>query len=779
MLYTLPVALLTIVNMAGQAVFPEFPVAYRQSLKRFVLFTDIEGRGKTSLVDFLSMQILQVDPDGAMRLVANMPFFARPFSGEVFSRLHMQQWDFVDVDNDGDDDLVFLGTSSTDGKLATVLNQDGILPASIVQKPVRSSLPAPADRVIFADMNGDDIIDALTLDRFDKTVSLAFGNGAGGFIAQTIANGLLGKTLLRLSLRDLDGRPGAEAFGLDLATLRFELLSRTQSGEWVVRKTFPESVRVSNAVIGDINSDGMNDIVFSGAQMHIAINQGNFQFQSIQADLNGNSFRLLEIGDLNNDGQPELIGSLQFVPGKQLAIAEITNAGEFTITNTMTISGGEFAGVSGRLRLVDVNNDSRLDIVSDEDNMIIWNLGHGRFTSFEHLKGPQVAGASGNTLGVVTDAKAIDIDNDGDMDIVAASWVFGVTLLENRGDRIFMPRIIASDLKNSKLLLRDVTNDGQVDVVVASADQQAIIIFENNSGAFTEYKRFPTTGVVAFLEPLQRQGATFAFVWGSSEIGEIGAIYRDAANQLTESNRVKVAESFLFMTAGLVRRDDARRGDMYVVIKGAPRRDCGPLLHFIFNRGAAIEAAAPMPDVPDAQFAVFFSDLPNNVFAPVKLVVTHQSGSRMSLYQSTDKDFFLLSQQNFLFPSDPPLFKDLDQNGVIDALSPYGDQAFLFLGDGRGSFVVTQAVHTGKILDVADLDNDSDLDLISSASSSGLSVVWNRTREPFGRRCRQDQDADGVIGKVDLLKLLQHWGDRSGPSALLEMLSNWGVCPVN
>ena len=128
----------------------------------------------------------------------------------------------------------------------------------------------------------------------------------------------------------------------------------------------------------------------------------------------------------------------------------------------------------------DLNGDGFIDVVSASTtgDTVIWfkNNGGGNFNSEQII--------SNNVNGVVS-VYAADMDGDGDMDVLSASYINKVSWHENiDGLGTFNNEHIISELTNGahSVHAEDMDNDGDMDVLSASAIDNKIAWYENLDG---------------------------------------------------------------------------------------------------------------------------------------------------------------------------------------------------------------------------------------------------------------------------------------------------------
>jgi hypothetical protein len=150
--------------------------------------------------------------------------------------------------------------------------------------------------------------------------------------------------------------------------------------------------------------------------------------------------------------------------------------------------------------VADMDNDGDLDIVSASyiDDTIAWYENNGN------------ANPSWSAVDIATDADGArsvfvaDMDNDGDMDIVSASKDDD-TIAWYENDGAADPSWAASDIATSadgarSVFVADMDNDGDLDIVSASDVDDTIAWYENNAG-IPEFSNIlmPIVSVIAIV----------------------------------------------------------------------------------------------------------------------------------------------------------------------------------------------------------------------------------------------------------------------------------------
>ncbi|WP_055443371.1 T9SS type A sorting domain-containing protein [Lacinutrix himadriensis] len=260
-----------------------------------------------------------------------------------------------------------------------------------------------------------------------------------------------------------------------------------------VTKNISAGTSVSAA---DLDGDGDFDIIASGGELFSSITRklvwyenldglGNFGTeQIILAD--GTYTEAIHVADLDNDNDIDIL-VVSAVSDKVIWFENINGNGIFSTEQIITTETDSPQSVS----TADLDSDGDLDVLTTSliDDKLAW---------YENTNGTgdfgvqQVISISGN--GAI-DAKAADFDNDGDLDIVLASRLDDtVAWYENLdGNGVFgAENIIYTDDNPGqaiKVIAVDVDNDGDLDVLSASVEYAGVVVwFENvdGYGAFGE-----------------------------------------------------------------------------------------------------------------------------------------------------------------------------------------------------------------------------------------------------------------------------------------------------
>jgi hypothetical protein len=248
------------------------------------------------------------------------------------------------------------------------------------------------------------------------------------------------------------------------------------------------TVVVNNAPSGakldawiDFNGDGSWDITADQIAANVSVVEGSNSISfnvpaNIPASPKYARFRLSAAGGLS----PRGAAADGEVEDYQLTIASPRSSkAHFGPAEGLAKVGGE------GLDVVDVDQDGDLDLVSGSfsDGTIAWEENDGQQNFTVHVLEKDL-NTSGN--GVLSIASA-DLDGDGDIDFIsAASERYSIAWHENDGQQNFTTHaIVPANGRGRFVETGDVDGDGDADIVAIA--NQRLSWFENSNGSFTEH----------------------------------------------------------------------------------------------------------------------------------------------------------------------------------------------------------------------------------------------------------------------------------------------------
>jgi hypothetical protein len=365
-----------------------------------------------------------------------------------------------------------------------------------------------------------------------------------------------------------------------------------------------------------------------------------------------------------------------------------------------------------------------------------------RDLSSTHL--PEVAKAAGQRS---MEARAVDVDADGDLDLIVAREARPNVLLLNDGQGRFSDasgRIPQVALDSEDIAVGDFDRDGDPDVVIVTEDPVGGVRYNeyylnDGQGNFSDvHTRLPPTiesNAVAAAD-IDKDGDLDLVV---GDRGRERALMNDGRGFFSDESATRLPAVPLDATQDVTLGDVDRDGDLDLVV--ANEQGTNQLL---LNDGRGFFTPAPAGSLPLRQTreATRNADLGDvDGDGDLDLVVANEQGTNQLLLND-GRGFFTPAPEGSL-----PLRQtreatrnadlgDVDGDGDLDLLFANvsfggGDpQGRLLLNDGRGVFSdVTSARLAGMVVgaidaDLVDLDGDGDIDIVTAHFPAGPFRVY-------------------------------------------------------
>ncbi|MEO0404952.1 MAG: FG-GAP-like repeat-containing protein, partial [Bacteroidota bacterium] len=225
----------------------------------------------------------------------------------------------------------------------------------------------------------------------------------------------------------------------------------------------------------DLNGDLSPDLVVFGANgLATAMNLGggNFGNETVIAP-NYTDVRDYHFEDIDGDGNLDIVGCAY--NADQVFWLRNTGAGTFGPLQIVN----SFANAANSVFAADLDNDGDMDILSTTfvDSQVAWYQNNGD----EIFSSPIIIESVDFNLAM--DIEAEDMDNDGDMDVIACSRTNGLNYYENLGNGTFSNAQFPFNGTNqvSQIAITDIDANGAEDIVYLMFDNN-IIFWQPNLG---------------------------------------------------------------------------------------------------------------------------------------------------------------------------------------------------------------------------------------------------------------------------------------------------------
>lgn len=498
--------------------FTSITIASGMTGATHVVVNDFDGDGDPDIA--AGMQTA-----GAMRLFRNEgnANFTNILLGNISTPRRLVQ---QDVDQDGDIDLLYAGTggvgyfrndggtfvqqslftySGVRGVAMADMNGDGyndLLYADYTENDMRlsnyntatgsflgGSIALDTDfdyasMIMAADLNGDGLMDAVCGSSFDIRVYI--NNGNDTYTNRRLNRYLGGARGVCHGDLDNDGDIDMMAVG----GLFMNWYKNDGTGKMtanVVREGLGR-IEVSGAIYlaaADMDGDGDMDVVLSerlGNRISWIENLGGGNFAKHSVSFLSDAYGCEPV-DFDGDGDMDVLGSSLNGGG----VYWFENDGNQNFTQRLINSS--YASPY-EVRAFDYDNDGDMDVVSacysnlDVTGKVILfrNMGNGTFQA------QTVDAAAPGT----TSVQWVDLDGDGDMDIVAS--LGGNSRLkwyENNGESIpsFTGHVMAYGVQNATYMMAtDLDGDGDIDLIASALNARSTLWFENDGNqVFTRH----------------------------------------------------------------------------------------------------------------------------------------------------------------------------------------------------------------------------------------------------------------------------------------------------
>jgi hypothetical protein len=424
----------------------------------------------------------------------------------------------ADVNGDGNLDVV-VADGANPGNIWTLLgNGDGTLqaPTSVsFSGQLAVGTPVSFNPIVFADFNGDGILDFAGAEATTNQITVYLGQAQGTYSAGVPLS-------TPNSVYDSCFAAGGNLNGqTDIVTANcrddsFTVYVNSGAGTFQTGVYYPTSAQVpypgASPValsIADVNGDGNNDIISTNIQsgdvsVFLGNGDGTVRVPAVGYATGGSPHSPALISDFNGDGKADLL-----VPDQEFSFVYLQGYGDGTFRSAMdyyALPGDGYEPNGVGIASGDFNGDGIPDIVIGNTNS---NPNSGITVFLSNPDGSMQPGVSYFPSGSNYQLEYVvvgDFNGDGILDIAAADFFNGVVqIFTGKGDGTFqVGQTYSTDSVNGAnalgLVAGDFNGDGKLDLAVVnnhgtSADVGVLI--NNGSGGFNSVVNYPLSNLAS------------------------------------------------------------------------------------------------------------------------------------------------------------------------------------------------------------------------------------------------------------------------------------------
>jgi hypothetical protein len=634
--------------------------------------------------------------------------------------------------------------------------------------------------VAVGDFNNDSELDITFANSGTENIGVLYGYGNGSFTNQTTFPTGLDSIPQAVAIGDFNNDQRLDIVVADSGTDNVLTLLRYDTGalgDQKVYSTGNDSYPLSVAV-GDLNNDGWLDFVVANNAMHevvvfLGLGNGTFSDQKTYSTGIHSSPSCIAIADFNNDSHLDIIVcnwlscnigiflgsgngtfSNQIIydtgPNSQpqsIAIGDLNNDGQLDIVVADYGSGGisillghdngNFSSVSNystgsdsypmSVAVGDFNNDNRLDIVvvnAGTKNLYVFNgYGNGSFSIMKIY-----------STGIFSDPASVvvaDFSNDGRLDLaVANSGADNIAVLLGYGNGTFSNQMHYPTGSGSFpyfLITGDFNNDNQLDIAVANYGS-------NNFGVFLGYVNGTFFNQLAYFAGNNSQPSSIA-VGDFNNDSRLDIIVTNGQTDNVGVFLGYVSESFLnasaYSTGSHSQPNSIAVGDfnndtqLDVVVANNGMDD----IMVLFGSGYGTFVSHTTYSTGDNSYPCWVAVGDFNNDARLDIVVANSGTNNVGIFLNNGNGTFS-SQMTYSTGLDSQPYSvavlHFDNDNRLDiAVANYvSNSVCVLFGDSNGSFTNQSVYYTGFdshpfAIVVGDVDNDNVTDIISTNNGYG------------------------------------------------------------
>ncbi len=601
----------------------------------------------------------------------------------------------------------------------------GNVGSSIFQNRVYLTGDAAA-QVVLADIDGDDIVDALVSGEQSDAIFLHSGLGDGTFAPPTQ---IAVASVRSISVADIN------ADGLtDITTANsngtVSILLATGAGQFSTPVNLPVGSLPGAIMTADVDADGDLDVVVlsrGDLRMDVLLGNGDGTFAgSVDYPLSAGAVSF-SLGDVDGDGNVDIVSANRSTVDN-ISLLRGLGDGTFAARVDMTVAPSELLAV----RLGDVDSDGDLDLLATDGNTAVWaaaGLGDGTFQAAVQHDFLFPSGAA-PVVPPTSILDLSDLNGDGNLDIVASQPTGGsfTTFFGDgagdfsRSEFVFVGGSLVS------LAVSDLNADSMADVMAVSQEGRFVSAkLGRGEGKFNAAGGFGGIGISFNAPPDDLQAVDvdgdglLDLVARSSVDNTISILRNGGVGALEMPSIINLSSSPTSLTIDDV--DDDGNVDYVAVLPSSNQ------LQLQFGDGTATgDGAGDMLGTVNQPSGVQVADFNQDGISD--LIVVGATELRVMIGDGA-RNFVPLAPVSLSAPATQTIVGDFNGDGISDLalgrVSP--TETFvsirLSLGDGTWSDAIDHSVGGSGVSPAAmsdllteDLNGDGILDLIATDPST-------------------------------------------------------------